>query len=216
MGASAGKPPAAPDPSTILGLQNQYNRYNSQGPFGSQTWSTGGPGGHETLNTELDPRMSQAVDRAFSAAATPYQKEYVPVGMDQLTSGILGRVGSRYGVNNMDTNLQHQKSAPGQGPQAPNMASLGINMQQPGGGMAQQGGGLNPAQVLGQPGAMGSGQMGSIGGLMGQGGGGLSGGMNQALLAAMQGGASGAPTMAGMNIGMQQPGGNTMPVTRGF
>lgn len=177
MGASAGKPPAAPDPNVIIPLESQYNRFNSSGPFGSQTWSSGGPGGHETLNTTLDPRMSAAVDRAFNAAATPYQKEYIPTGMDQLTSAVLGRVGSKYGLsgNALDTNLQHQKPQ-SQSPMPPQgMPAMGAGMPNlsynaPGApGPAQQMGAIAPGQAAGLIGQMGMPQMGfnNPGNLMG-------------------------------------------------
>lgn len=194
MGASAGKPPAAPDPNQVLALQNQYNRSNSVGPFGSQSWSSSGPGGHETLTTNLSPQMQGAVDRAFAAASTPYQKEYVPQGMDQLASAILGKVGGRYGISGSDlnTNLQQQKPAAGMSPQPPNMAGMGIQTQGPGG--------MGPAQLMQQPGAMG---MGGMGGLMGANGGGFGGASPLAAMQALQGQNS---PMGMPNVAMQQPG----------
>ena len=189
MGSSAGKPPAAPDPSTILALQNQYNRSNSVSPFGSQSWSSSGPGGHETLTTELSPQMQAAMNRAFTAAETPYQKEYIPQGLDQLTSGILGRVGQRYGLSGsgLDTNLQHQKPAQG-APQAP----MGM-----GGGIPSQ------LALQGNPGAMGGG-IGALGGGMGMGG--MSGGIPQGTLGVMQA-LQGQNSPMGMpQVNMQQPG----------
>lgn len=180
MGQSAGKPPAAPDPSTILALQNQYNRSNSVGPFGSQSWSSGGPGGHETMTTNLSPQMQGAMDRAFSAAATPYQKEYIPQGADQLTSAILGRVGSRYGLSgsSFDTNLQHQKGqqqspmppqgmGPGLGSGQNDAAIAGMHMQPSplGVSLGQMGGSQLPPGFSGIP----QGMQGNAGGLSGMG-----------------------------------------------
>lgn len=195
MASGGGKPPSAPDPSTVLGLQNQYNRYGSNGPFGSQSWSSGGPGGHETLNTQLSPQMQGAVDRAFSAAQVPYQREYVPQGLDQLTSGILGRVGSRYGLSGsgFNTNLQQQKPQ-GMSPQPPQgMGGMpSVNMQQPGGGMSVQG-----MPAAGQS---------PLGLQMGGQNGGFSGANPLAAMQALQGG-GGMP-----NVAMQQPG--QMPVQR--
>lgn len=199
MGASVGKPPAAPDPNTVLALQNQYNRSNSVGPFGSQTWSTNGPGGHETLTTSLSPDMQNAANRAFAAAATPYQKEYVPQGMDQLASAILGRVGGRYGLSgsNLNTNFQQQKAPQGQSPQPPMMAGMGLQtqgspMQGLGvmGGMQQPSGGPTPQ---GGPTA--------LGGLLGANMGGLG---NANPMSAMQGLQQGG--LAGLGLQTQQPG----------
>ncbi len=108
---STSKPPPAPDPKEIIGLQNQYNRYNTSNPFGSTSWSQG-ENGHETQTTSLSPQMQQAMDRAFGAAATPYTKEYVPQGMDQIASAIMGKVGQHYGVDNLNTNLKQQGMPP--------------------------------------------------------------------------------------------------------
>jgi len=209
MGASAGKPPSAPDPSQILALQNQYNRSNSVGPFGSQSWSSGGPGGHETMTTSLSPQMQGAVDRAFSAAATPYQKEYVPQGMDQLASALLGKVGGHYGLGGQgfNTNLQQQKPAAGAGPQPPQ------GMGGPAGGMPALGN-----MQGGAPGMPGMGQMpptgmpalnGLQGGLAGQpSAGGMPmggfGGMGASGLTAF-GGNSGSPGIALGNLQQQMP-----------
>jgi hypothetical protein len=113
MSSGGGKPPPAPDPAQVIALQSQYNRFNSNGPFGSQRWSTD-ENGHETLNTEVSPQMQGAIDRAFGAAETPFTKQYIPQGMDQLSSAILGRVGERYGLkgDQLNTNLKQQQQAP--------------------------------------------------------------------------------------------------------
>lgn len=116
MGSSTTKPPPAPDPKEIIGLENQYNRYNTSNPFGSTSWSQGA-NGHETQTTAVSPQMQQAIDRAFSASQTPLTKEYVPQGMDQLTSAILGKVGGHYGIGGqnqpgLNTNLKQQPQSP--------------------------------------------------------------------------------------------------------
>ena len=103
MASGGGKPPPAPDPQQIIALQSQYNRYNQNGPFGSTTW-TKDPNGHETQNITPSERMQGSIDRAFDAAETPLQREYIPQGMDQLASAILGRVGARYGLGSANPN----------------------------------------------------------------------------------------------------------------
>lgn len=135
--ASSHAPPPAPDPATIIALENQYNRTNTVNPFGSSTYSPGA-NGHETQTISPNSQTQGAIDRAFAAASTPYTKEYVPQGMDQLTSAILGKVGSHYGIGGqgqspLNTNLkQGMQGAPA--PQGmPNMPML-----QPPGGMGQQ------------------------------------------------------------------------------
>lgn len=197
MASGGGKPPSAPDPNVIIPLQSQYNRYGSSGPFGSQTWQSGGPGGHETLNTQLSPQMQGAVDRAFSAAQVPYQREYVPQGLDQLTSGILGRVGSHYGLSGsgLNTNLQQQKPQ-GMSPQPP-QGMPNVSMQPPGGmGGPQSMGAMPPA---GQS---------PLGLQMGGQNGGFTGANPLAAMAALQGGGQGGMP----NVAMQQPG--QMPLQR--
>lgn len=113
MSSDGGKPPPAPDPERIIALQQQYNRYNTSNPFGSQSWSEG-EDGRQTLNTEVSPQMQGSIDRAFAAAETPYEKQYVPQGMDQLSSAIMGKVGKRYGLEGdaLNTNLKQQYQPP--------------------------------------------------------------------------------------------------------
>ena len=133
MSSNDERPPDAPDPERILQLQNQYNRYGQSNPFGSQQW-TEGEDGRQTLNTTASPQMQGAIDRAFAASATPYQKQYIPQGMDQLSSAILGKVGKRYGLEGdaLNTNMkQQQQPAP-----QPNMQALQHSMQ----GSPQMGG----------------------------------------------------------------------------
>lgn len=188
--SSPGKPPKAPDPQQMIELQNQYNRYNQSSPFGSTSWSSGGPGGHETQTTTPSDQMQGSIDRAFQLSATPSTQMYVPQGMDQLASGVLGKVGSHYGMGGqgqspLNTNLKQPYQAPPQ-------------MQQ---GMAQMPN-LNGMQG-GAPGTLGSmGGMPQGGSPMGQLGGqfgnqtsmGGMGGMSPQLLMAlraMQGGGGG-------------------------
>lgn len=156
---STSKPPPAPDPKEIIGLQNQYNRYNTSNPFGSTSWSQG-ENGHETQTTSLSPQMQQAMDRAFGAAATPYTKEYVPQGMDQIASAIMGKVGQHYGVDNLNTNLKQQ----GMPPPSANMPGQinGGSMGSPQMMNALQGRGMQGGQ-MGSPMQMGAPAMSSSG-----------------------------------------------------
>lgn len=132
MSSGGGKPPQAPDPNVIIPLESQYNRWNSSGPFGSQSWSSGGPGGHETLTTNLSPQMQGAVDRAFQASQAQLTPKYIPQGLDQLASAMLGRIGSRYGLsgNGLNTNLQAQKPQ-SQSPLPPTMGGGMMTTNQP-------------------------------------------------------------------------------------
>lgn len=107
------KPPPAPDPEEMIRLQTQYNRYGSNNPFGSQSWATN-EDGTQTLNTTASPQMQGAIDRAFAASETPFTKQYVPQGMDQLTSAILGKVGKRYDLSGdqLNTNMKQPYQPP--------------------------------------------------------------------------------------------------------
>lgn len=177
MASGGGKPPPAPDPTKIIELENKYNRTNTINPFGTSMWSTDA-NGHETNTTTAAPRTQGAIDRAYSAAETPYQKEYVPQGMDQLTSAILGKVGNRYGLGGqgqpaMNTNLKQQGQSP------PPMG-----FQQPGGGMNDQ---MYAAQQQGGQGSALGGMSGMLGGPQGS------------------GQANFAPALAALNRMQQQP-----------
>lgn len=103
MSSGGSKPPPAPDPQRIIELQNQFNRTNTVNPFGSSYWSKD-QNGHETVTTTPSEQMQAAINRAFALSATPSQKLYVPQGMDQLASAIMGRVGARYGLGNGNAN----------------------------------------------------------------------------------------------------------------
>lgn len=111
--SDSSKPPPAPDPEQMIRLQTQYNRFGTNTPFGSQSWSTD-ENGNATLNTNVSPQMQGAIDRAFAAAETPFTKQYVPQGMDQLSSALLGKVGKRYGLEGdaLNTNLKQPYEAP--------------------------------------------------------------------------------------------------------
>jgi hypothetical protein len=131
--SSPGKPPKAPDPQQIIELQNKYNRYGINSPFGQVGWSTDPTSGHEVQNITPSDQMQGAIDRAFQLSATPSTPMYVPQGLDQLASGVLGKVGSKYGLtgNNLNTNLKQPYSAPPQGQamqqgsvNMPNLASM--------------------------------------------------------------------------------------------
>jgi hypothetical protein len=129
-------------------LQSQYNRYNSSNPFGSSSWSTD-PNGHETLTQAPNERTQSAIDRAFTSAETPYQQEYIPQGMNQLASAIMGRVGARYGLGDANPNnpsiwADHGAAQGGQGgalntnlkqqqqsPPPPNLGNVNITQPSP-------------------------------------------------------------------------------------
>ena len=128
--ASAGSAPKPPDPQQTIALQNQYNRYNTNGPFGGTSWTSGGPGGHETMNTSLSPQMQGAMDSAFSAAAAPRQQMQIPQGMDQLASAILGRVGARYGIGSGFSANNPTISGLPSGPMSNGSSPLNTNLKQ--------------------------------------------------------------------------------------
>lgn len=215
--ASAGSPPAAPDPQTVINAQERANHYNASNPFGSATWSTGADG-RDTLTQSYSPGVQQMYNQALTSAATPRQQMQVPEGMSQLASAILGRVGARYGLGSGNAN---NPTIPGQAnfPHGGGGA-LNTNMSKGGaappatGGMSGMGLQTQPSPMQGGMGQMGlqadpnaqGGGMGSLGGMQGMGLGGLSGGMPQnamGVMSALQGQNS---PMGMPNVQMQQPG----------
>lgn len=211
--ASAGSPPKAPDPATVIAAQEQANRYNTQNPFGSTSWADNGPGGHATQTTQLSPQMQAMMDQAFSSASSPRTQMSDPFGggMSQLASAIMGNVGKRYGLQGD----QFHSTAAGKGGQAP-PTPLGAmpggmpNMPgSPQGGMPGQPQqmGLDPSANLRMQPGVGGGQMGGLASLMSAPGGGYGGGTNPLqALQAMQG--QGMPQMPqnqqGGQMGQQQ------------
>lgn len=204
--SSPGKPPKAPDPQQIIELQNKYNRYGINSPFGNVSWTTDPTSGHEVQNVTPSDQMQGAIDRAFQLSATPSTPMYVPQGMDQLASGVLSKVGSHYGLGGagqgaLNTNLKQPYSAPPQ-PQTqsgmvngmPQVANIhggapGTIASMQSSGMGNQlGGSYNTMgqanqQMAGMQGQMG-GQMGMLGGQFGGNTGGP--GVNPSILAALR------------------------------
>lgn len=218
--ASAGSPPSAPDPNQVIQAQERANHYNASNPFGSATWSTGADG-RDTLNQSYSPGVQRMYDQALTAASTPRQQMQVPEGMSQLASAILGRVGARYGLGSGNAN---NPTIPGQAnfPHGGGGA-LNTNMSKGGAAPPQTGmgtpGGPSPMDQLslqGNPGAQ-QGQMGGLASGLGGGGMGLQTGIGQNTLGAMSA-LSGAnspmgmpPTMSGLGVQTQQPGGQQQP-----
>lgn len=165
--ASAGSPPKAPDPATVIAAQEQANRYNTQNPFGSTSWADNGPGGHATQTTQLSPQMQAMMNQAFSSAGAPRQQMSDPFGggMSQLASAIMGNVGKRYGLSGD----QFHSTAAGKGgqpPQTPLGAMPGGMPNMPG---SPQGGGLGNPQMMPAGPSMGMPPMGAPqGGMPGQ------------------------------------------------
>lgn len=66
--SSSPKPPKPVDPTQVIQAQEQANRYDINGPFGSQTWGTG-PDGKATRTTTLSPQVQGMFDRGFGLAS---------------------------------------------------------------------------------------------------------------------------------------------------
>ena len=103
--ASAGSPPSAPDPNTVINAQEMANHFNASNPFGTATWAKG-PDGRDTLTQSMSPVMQQLMNQATSSAMTPRQQMTDPFGggMSQLASAIMSRVGARYGLGSGNAN----------------------------------------------------------------------------------------------------------------
>lgn len=125
MGQSNTKPPDAPDPELMARLQNQANRVNQVGPWGSTTFSEDADG-RATQTQQLSPQMQAVMDRMFNTLEDPSkqaQKYEMPQGFDQLQGAIGSKVGERYGLQ---AKPQEQAS------QKPNIAILQPNYTQKG------------------------------------------------------------------------------------
>lgn len=221
--ASAGSPPSAPDPNQVIQAQERANHYNASNPFGSATWSTGADG-RDTLTQSYSPGVQQMYQQALTSASTPRQQMLVPEGMSQLASAILGRVGARYGLGSGNANnptIPGQAAFPhgGGGALNTNMSKGGAAPPQTG-GMGTPGGQtpMDQVQLQDNPTRMAQqGQMGQMGSLFGGGGMGLQSGIGQNTLGAMsalQGANSPMgmpPTMSGLGLQTQQPGGQQQP-----
>lgn len=167
--ASAGKPPKAPDPRLVIQAQEQANHYNQTNPYGSATWSKD-PSGNSTLNQSFSPRMQAADDRAFQLSQKDFTPQYVPQGLNDLSSAVLSKVGSKYGLTpgqGFDTNMKNHYQPPpsiqpgqlnGQGMPPPSTGPMGqaSSMPMQGGGMpgmgmpppqSGAGGGMNPQMM---------------------------------------------------------------------
>lgn len=92
-GGSAGRTPTV-NPSQMIAQNEQVNRVNTSGPFGSQTYGTG-PGGQRTLTTELSPEMQAVVSRAFGMAGQQSPRYQSPIDMGSLISKYFDRVRSQ-------------------------------------------------------------------------------------------------------------------------
>ncbi len=158
--ASAGKAPQAPDPRLVIQAQEQANHYNQTNPFGSATWQKG-PDGQNTLTQSYTPQMQSAMDRAFQLSQKDPTPQYIPQGLSELSSAVLGKVGQKYGMTpgqGFDTNMKNAYKPP------PQIQPGMLNGGQPFG----QGLGTPQAGPMGQAQGMGvmqpqSGAMGSLG-----------------------------------------------------
>lgn len=95
---SAGKPPAAPDPATVINLQSGENRTNTYTPFGSSEWVIG-PDGRPSQETSASPALQAVANQAFGNALTPNQRVEYPMAFETLGRALVARLGNRYGVD---------------------------------------------------------------------------------------------------------------------
>ena len=207
--ASAGAPPKAPDPNTVIQAQENANHYNASNPFGTASWARGADG-RDTLTQSMSPTMQALMNQATSSAMTPRQQMQIPEGMSQLSSAILGRVGARYGLGTGNAN---NPTIPGQaGFPHGGGGALNTNMGKSGAPPPATGGSpMDQLSLQGNPGAA-QGQMGGMGGLMGGSASNPSGQLSGTLplqqsIAAMQQSLQGQNSPMGMPPEMQQPGG---------
>lgn len=95
-GGSRGPRPPSINPAQLIQMQNQQNRVNTSGPFGSQTYGTD-ESGRTTFNTTLSPQMQALLDRGMGLAGRDQERYQAPEGMEGLIQALMGRVGNRAG-----------------------------------------------------------------------------------------------------------------------
>lgn len=111
MSSGDTKPPKAPDPQMLIDAQNQANRVNQIGPYGSSTYSED-ENGRATQTNTLSPELQQVYVRLLGMAGKEpeqAQKYQAPQGFDQLTQAVGGKVGERYGLSAKPTQQPMQK-----------------------------------------------------------------------------------------------------------
>lgn len=96
MSSGSTKAPKAPDPVLMAQLQNNANRVNEVGPFGSSMYSEDGDG-RATRTTTMSPELQQAYQRMNMLAGQSGTWQ-APAGYDQLTNAVGQRVADRYGL----------------------------------------------------------------------------------------------------------------------
>lgn len=82
------------DPQAMIRQNEQVNRVNTSGPFGSQTYTTDA-NGQRSLQTTLSPEMQGVISRAFGMAGQQSPRYRAPQGFGDLLSMYMQRVSSR-------------------------------------------------------------------------------------------------------------------------
>lgn len=82
------------DPMQMISLQEKYNRVNTSGPFGSQTYRQG-PDGKTEFVTEMSPQMQAIFDKAQGVAQQATQKYQGHPALQGLIDQYAQRVANR-------------------------------------------------------------------------------------------------------------------------
>lgn len=105
--ASSPDPPKPVDPNVLINAQEQANRINTSGPFGSQTY---GPDG---FTTSITPGMQHLADTGMAAAGTPLTPLSQPQGFGGIQNNLADKIGQRYSNNNSQKAGQQSMPSPG-------------------------------------------------------------------------------------------------------
>ena len=79
------------DPQAMIRQNEQINRVNTSGPFGSQTYTTDA-NGQRSLQTTLSPEMQGVIGRAFGMAGQQSPRYRAPQGFGDLLASYMTRV----------------------------------------------------------------------------------------------------------------------------
>lgn len=145
MSSSKKKPdmPDMPDPLELIRLQSEVNRVNVDTPFGSQNY-VAGPNGSTTLRTDIGPMGQALVGRGVGLGMTDSARHNVDPRMNELAGALLGRVGSRFGMDLGGAMQLSPNAAMPPAKPAPSGPQPGPNLPQAGPGLGGPSGPVGP------------------------------------------------------------------------
>ena len=125
MGGKSERRVDVPDPQEIINAEMRANRVNTSGPFGSVNWQG------NTQVTNLSPEMEALQQRMMGLAMQDSERVEMPSFINDIASGVMGRIGERYGAGDKPQ-PQQQMPQPQVGPSMNVDFSVGPAQTNPG------------------------------------------------------------------------------------